>query len=94
MDLSEMRKRGEEWIALKLGNTLVHKGRQDESINRISFIIPKEHSNTIILYSNFRRVAYIIYKINNKHNKVNSSLWVLCQAMISRWLRSRKNYNR
>lgn len=69
INLSELRKGDEEWITLKCLNMLLHKGRENESLNEVGFIIRKEHTKRVI---NFRaisdRIACIRYKINSRQS--------------------------
>ncbi|XP_056641545.1 craniofacial development protein 2-like [Diorhabda sublineata] len=66
LGISETRRRGEESIRLRSGHILFYKGREDNSLGGVGFLVNKRISpNLQILKTISDRVIYITLKINS-----------------------------
>jgi len=65
--MSEVRRRGEEWISLRSGHILYHIGETDNSMGGVGFLINRKHAADIISITSIsKRVAYVIIRLNSK----------------------------
>lgn len=59
--LGDVRRRGEQQIGLKLGNTLYLKGNEDRPMGGVGFMIHKKHVNNIAHFESVStRVSIVI----------------------------------
>lgn len=67
--LSEVRRRGEEQISLKSGNTFYYRGNEESSDGGVGFIIHKRLvSNILHLESISPRVCFVVIKLNQRYS--------------------------
>ena len=65
--MSEIRRRGEEWMTLKSGHMLYHMGETDNSTGGVGFLINRKLVSDIISITSIsKRVAYLTLRLNSK----------------------------